>query len=113
MEHQMDDSEMKVFQQVQSALALVAYVEEHGLAIHPGSFLKREDDVAHKIRHDAGMEWVAAHPSAALSLAELFRMYWHAHSEEIKSIDTNDQSACSALIEKIRGIGSQVRESGS
>ena len=109
----MDESEMKAFQKVQSTLALVAYVEEHDLAINPATFLRRDDAVAHKIRHDAAAEWTSSHPDASPSLAELFRQYWQSHREEILTVDMNEQSACSALITKIHGIAQQMREAGS
>jgi hypothetical protein len=94
-ERKMGDEEMKKFLAAQNALALVAYVHTHDFAINPISFLKRDDDVAHKIRHDAGLEWVAVH-------AARFRDYWESHREEMLAFDAGDEAACKSLLKELR-----------
>ena len=94
-----EETEMQQFQAKQRTLALVAYVRSHQLAISPIDFVKRDDKVAHKVRHDAGLEWVA-------ESAELFRRHWETPpgKTEILALDTNDEQACVAFLEKLEQL---------
>lgn len=95
--------EIKRFNRIQNILALTLYVTEHGFAINAMSFVGRDDEGAHKIRHDAAMEWVAPHGGSEHSLAELFDIYWRTHREEVEATDLLSEAACLALIEKVQG----------
>ncbi len=101
----MDADEIKSFNRIQSALALIVYVEAHTLAINPIDFLSRDDGVAHKIRHDAGMEWSAVDPETGLSLAGLFRAYWQSHKSEISYVDLGNTAQRNTLLARIRAVG--------
>ena len=89
----MKDEELKAFLLMHNALALVWYVNSHDLGIHPMSFLKRRDEVACSIRHDAGMEW-------ASSRADRFRAYWEANRDSLLAITAIDEGACTALLKE-------------
>jgi hypothetical protein len=106
----LDSEEVKLFNRIQNILALTLYVAEHGFAINAMSFVGRDDEGAHKIRHDAGMEWVVPHAGSGHSLAELFDAYWRAHREEVEATDLSNEAACLALIEKVRGGRSETPE---
>lgn len=89
----MKDEELKAFLTMQNALALIWYVNSHDLGIHPMSFLKRKDEVACSIRHDAGMEWAA-------SRANRFRVYWEANRDSLLAMSDADEGVYTALLEK-------------
>ncbi len=89
----MKDEELKAFLSMQNALALVAYVNSHNLGIHPMSFLKRKDEVACSIRHDAGMEWAAMR-------ADRFRAYWEANRDSLLTMHNIGESDYASLLQE-------------
>ena len=106
--HGMDAKEIKIFNHVQNILALAAYVEDNELGINPVSYLRRPDKQAKERRDAAGMEWVLPQSVNEPSLAELFRVYWKSNRADIDATDLTSAGACQRLLEKVRGVRSEV-----